>query len=242
MDLERFLMPSEQAPPENMENMSAEMQEFLAFNEAEEAKEADITFTEGGFDFFGGYHPGRIQEISEEAKEQDPTLHELSESVEEWLPQGEMYSCAVACQTMVYNQSAENNVSEKQMIDLGKELGVYNHQGTCPADEGKILESLGYTIERTTNGTLSQLENAAESDKKVIVHVDSLKLAFPYVQTPCTPDHAVQVLRVEDTENGEMVIINDPASENGGEAYPIEVFQRAFNGDMTVISKEGNNG
>ena len=79
---------------------------------------------------------------------------------------------------------------------------------------------------------------ANDPELKVLANVDSTLLQYPGAFKRCQPDHCVQVLRVDDTAEGKMVILNDPGHADGkGVVYPLEVFERAYRGDITTIRK-----
>lgn len=216
----------------------AEAKEFQEINEAREADECAIFYSECGFNMFGGYVPGRVTEVSENGGEANESVKELSEEIDSWIHQGETRSCAVACQTMIQNQTSETDKTEKELINRGHELNVYNN-GTAPANEGAILRSYGYDVERTETASREELVEAAnEGGTKVILHIDSIRTVYPHLPGEITPDHAVQLLHVEKTPEGEMAIINDPDQENGaGLVYPMEILMKAWNGDMTTVKK-----
>lgn len=206
--------------------------------ETREAEECAIAYSECGFNMFGGYVPGRVTEISETGGEAKESVKELSEEINSWIHQSETRSCAVACQTMIQNQTSETDKTEKELIDRGHELKVYNN-GTAPCNEGAILRSYGYDVERTESASREELVEAAnEGGTKVILHIDSIRMAYPHLPGEIAPDHAVQLLHVESTPDGEMAVINDPDLENGaGLVYPMEILMKAWNGDMTTVRK-----
>lgn len=216
----------------------SETHEFEEIPEVREAEECAVSYSECGFNMYGGYVPGRVTEVSEDAEEADESVKELSEEIDSWIHQGEKRSCAVACQTMIQNQTSDRDKSEKELIERGHELNVYNN-GTAPSNEGAILRSYGYDVQRTeTAGREELVEAANEGGTKVILHIDSIRMAYPHLPGEITPDHAVQLLHVEKTPDGEMAIINDPDMENGaGLVYPMEILMKAWNGDMTMVRK-----
>lgn len=216
----------------------SEAREYRETPEIKEAEECAIEYSESGFNMFGGFVPGRVTEVSEGGRETSESVKELSEEIDSWIHQGETRSCAVACQTMIQNQTSETDKSEKELIDRGHELNVYNN-GTAPCHEGAILKSYGYEVERTeTAGREALVEAANEGGTKVILHIDSIRMAYPHLPGEIAPDHAVQLLHVESTPDGEMAIINDPDQENGaGLVYPMEILMKAWNGDMTTVRK-----
>ena len=175
--------------------------------------------------------------IDAEAAEFDPELQALSEELDSWFQQSERMSCAVADQTMALNQLTHEGYTEQQMLDIGREKGWYN-EGTYPKDVGKIAEYMGMEVEQHHGVAAAELDIANDPELKVLANVDSTLLQYPGAFKRCQPDHCVQVLRVDDTAEGKMVILNDPGHADGkGVVYPLEVFERAYRGDITTIRK-----
>lgn len=215
--------------------LQREMDEFQQY--ANEQQEGTITLTKGEFDEQGRFFPGKVQEIYAEAAEFDPELKELSNELDSWIQQGERMSCAVASQTMAVNQLMHENYSENELLDIAKKNRWYS-EGTYPENVGKIAEYLGMDVEQRKGVTATELVIANDPEVKVLANVDSTLLQYPEAFKRCQPDHCVQVLRVECTANGEVVILNDPGYPGGrGVVYPIEVFARAYQGDITTIRK-----
>lgn len=212
-----------------------EMNEFIEYTEAQ--PEAAVQLSEGGFDIEGRFIPGKVEEINAEAAEFDPELQALSTELDSWIQQGEKMSCAVAAQTMAVNQLENGNYTEQQLIDIGEQNGWYN-EGTYPADVGKIDEYLGMDVEQHRQVSASELSIANDPEIKVLACVDSTLLLYPDSFKRCQPDHVVQVLRVDHTSQGAIVILNDPGYEGGrGVVYPMEIFEKAYKGDITTIRK-----
>ena len=212
-----------------------EMNEFIEYAEAQ--PEEAIQLSEGGFDAEGRFIPGKVEAIDAEAAEFDPELQSLSTELDSWIKQGEKRSCAVAAQTMAINQLENGNYTEQELIDIGKQNGWYC-EGTYPADVGKIDEYLGMDVEQHHRVSASELTIANDPEIKVLANVDSSLLYYPDSFKRCQPNHCVQVLRVEHTAEGDMVILNDPGYEGGrGVVYPMEIFEKAYKGDITTIRK-----
>ena len=150
-------------------------------------------------------------------------------------------SCAIASQTMAINQLTDERYSEKQMIDVARENRWYSGDGTYPEDVGKVAEHMGMEVEQYSRVPASELTVANDPEVKVLANIDSTLLHYPETYKRCQPDHCVQVLRVESTPDGEFVILNDPGhSEGQGAVYPMEIFERAFKGDITTIKEAAN--
>ena len=233
-----FETPNEIPGPADPEQ-ALEMSEFERYDEtAEEGMEA-YSVTRGGFIESGLYVPGHVEEIDPEAAEFDPEMQELANELDTWIEQKEPMSCAVASQTMAINQLEHGGYSEQELIDVARENGWYNHNGTLPRDVGKVAEAMGAEVERRRGVDPAELTMANDPSVKVLANIDSTLLLFPECDKRCKPDHCVQVLRVEDTEQGQFVILNDPGHEAGrGAVYPMEVFAKAYRGDITTIRKE----
>lgn len=213
----------------------SEINEFLRY--ASETQASDVELSPGTFDETGRFHPGRVEEIDPEAQEFDPELQELSQELDTWFQQGESMSCAVATQTMAVNQLQQEDYTEGEMLTVARENHWYAN-GTYPEDVGKVAEHMGLEVEQYARVPAEQLSIANDPEVKVLANVDSTLLQYPEAGKRCQPDHCVQVLRVESTSQGEFVILNDPGHEGGrGAVYPMEIFQRAFRGDITTIRK-----
>lgn len=224
--------------PQENDAIHQEMDEFQQY--ALEQRDEAIELSEGGFDEQGRFIPGKVQEIDAEAAEYDPELQELSDELDSWIQQGEQMSCAVASQTMAVNQLTNEHYTEQELLDIAKEKRWYQ-EGTYASDIGKIAEHLGMEVEQRHDVAASELTLANDPELKVLANVDSTLLQFPESFKRCQPDHCVQVLRVERTAEGEMVILNDPGHENGrGIVYPMEIFERAYQGDITTIRNGAN--
>ena len=215
----------------------AEANEFDRWGEINESTDESIRFTEGGFERDGRFVPGQVCEVDTEAAEFDPELAELSNELNTWICQSEDMSCAVAGQTMAVNQLEKGFHSEQELIEIGEENNWYN-DGTYASDVGKIAEYMGMEIEQIHEVPAEKLTLANDAETKVLATVDSTLLHYPESFKRCQPDHVVQVLRVENTPQGEVVILNDSGHENGrGAVYPMEVFAKAYSGDITTIRK-----
>ena len=214
--------------------LAREMDEF----DCVRASYRPLEMTEGGYlAENGSYAPGHIERVDAEAQEFDPEMKALAGELDTWIEQGEAMSCAVASQTMALNQLEGGGHTEEELLEIGCENGWYD-EGTCPDDVGKIAESMGLDVHRYFDRDISALRAANDPGVKVIANVDNVKLMYPDCPKLCEPNHCVQVLRVESTPRGEVVILNDPGREDGrGAVYPIEVFAKAYDGDMTTIRK-----
>lgn len=232
-----FEMP-EELPESTDPQQALEMNEFQRYAEANEQGIESYSISQGKYIESGLYIPGHVEEINPEAAEFDLEMRELSYELDTWIEQKEPMSCAVASQTMAINQLEHGNHTEQELIDLAHKNGWYNN-GTLPRDVGKVAEAMGAEVERRRGVDPSELTLANDPSVKVLANVDSTLLQFPESDKRCKPDHCVQILRVESTEQGEFVILNDPGHEGGrGAVYPMEIFAKAYRGDITTIRKE----
>lgn len=227
-----------QAPVGELSDAQAgELTEFQEYDEGTRNSQETIRFSEGGYTSDGRFVAGQVCEVNSEAAEFDPEIAELADELNSWIEQGEQMSCAVASQTMAVNQLENGYHSESELLDIGREEGWYD-EGTCPEDVGKIAEHMGMDVEQSSHVKAGELTMANDAEVKVLANVDSTLLHYPECFKRCQADHVVQVLRVESTPQGEVVIINDPGHPGGrGAVYPIEIFERAFTGDITSIRK-----
>ncbi len=235
MEFQQEILPKQEMNlfPEQLSAEALEAQEY----EQTEISGEGIRIEAGEFREDGYYRPGHVVEIDPEAQEFDPEMKELSKELDSWFKQGERTSCAVATQTMALNQLGNRNYSEQSLLKMAKEKGWY-HRGTAASDIGKLAEAEGMEVRQCYGRPLKELSIANNPEVKVLANVDSLKMQYPGCSLECHPNHSVQVLRVENTPQGEMVIINDPGHNGGrGEVYPMEVFSRACKGDFTIIRK-----
>jgi len=189
---------------------------------------------------------GLHNEIAEPREMQDCIFGNPEADIENWHPQLESNSCAVACQEYIAEQLLDSDFSEEKMIDFAERKGWYRPEtGTTIGDIGKLLESMGLEVERGMQYSVSDLAEELETDGKVIVGVNNMILENPeYADFPgITANHAVQVIGIDasDPENI-SVILNDPGGENGkGRIIPMKTFQRAWetSNNYAAIARKG---
>ncbi len=149
-----------------------------------------------------------------------------------WEMQERSDSCAPTAQGFVIEHFAGVDIPEDALIEISEANGWYDSSsngGTSMEDVGNLLEVFGIQTERMTGATMDTIRDCLRDGCGVIVAVDSGELWYGDNDFffDWTPDHAVQVIGVDD-ENG-MVILNDPGAPDGcGVMYPIELFVDAW--------------
>ena len=173
-----------------------------------------------------------IMEQTEMPEQTEAVIGDL-EDVENWHPQAEAMSCTVSTQELVAEQLLDQDLSESKMIEYARRKGWYDPvEGASKADTGKLLEEMGFEVQRENNMTVADLLEALASGEKVICAVDNLSLACP--EAAFLPgrraNHVVQLVAVDfsDPENPQ-VILNDTGVPNGqGIRHDLDVFMRAW--------------
>lgn len=174
-------------------------------------------------------------------KEEDAEFAEVAEYIgnpekdmENWHPQTEQNSCAIACQEFVAEQLLHQDFSEKEMIHFAKEQGWYRSEsGTPESHVGDILESLGLEVDREAGQTLSDLAEDLQRGRKVICSVNNMILSNPdFAELPgMKANHAVEIIGI-DVSNPDhiQVILNDSGVEDGqGRQVSADTFMKAWN-------------
>lgn len=154
--------------------------------------------------------------------------------MENWHPQTEHNSCAIACQEFVAEQLLQKDFSETDMIRFAKERGWYTSEaGTPQGHVGDILEALGLETSRESGQTLSDLAEDLQHGRKIICAVNNIILEnADYAEIPgLKANHAVEVIGLDMSGPGEgQVILNDFGVKNGqGRRISAEAFVKAWN-------------
>lgn len=154
--------------------------------------------------------------------------------MENWHPQTEHNSCAIACQEFVAEQLLQKDFSEKDMICLAKEQGWYTSEaGTPQGHVGDILEALGLETSRESGQTLSDLAEDLQHGRKIICAVNNMILEnADYAEIPgLKANHAVEVIGIDvSAPNEAQVILNDSGVADGqGRRISAETFVKAWN-------------
>lgn len=178
----------------------------------------------------GALHPGQI----ELDKLTDRALKNISGDIRSdiplWHHQLEPNSCAVACQDFALRGAGNDTISEQQLIDEGRRLGVYRDEGTYYHEIGLLAERHGMERETLQNATLEQIEQIHDAGGKVIALVSCMKMAYPNAFGFWRSDHAVEVIGIDRNDPQDVrVILNDPGREDGqGLSVPAKVFENAW--------------
>jgi hypothetical protein len=166
-----------------------------------------------------------------EIKESPEIIGEPKEDMKYWHLQSEDMSCAVACQEFVAEDLLNTNLSEEKMIDYAEQRGWYEN-GTNPEDVGKLLESMGLTVEHQNSCTLEDIEETLESGGKVMVSVNNQALKDPNLSeiAGLGANHMVEVIGIDRRDaNNVKVILNDPGVKNGsGIEHSVSTFENAW--------------
>lgn len=154
--------------------------------------------------------------------------------MENWHPQTEHNSCAIACQEFVAEQLLQKDFSEEDMIHFAKEQSWYTSEAGTPLGHvGDILETLGLETSRESGQTLSDLAEDLQHGRKIICAVNNMVLEnADYADIPgLKANHAVEVIGIDVSCPGEaQVILNDSGVENGqGRRISAEAFVKAWN-------------
>ena len=167
-----------------------------------------------------------------------------------WHQQEQTDTCAIAAQEFVLESLTGLPFSEAQLTQEAEEHGWYQPgAGTPVNDMNALLTYHGIPSESHVDGTMSEIEQALNSDEKVIVSVDGEELhqwsgdqTLDDLQDTIPgqgADHAVEVTGLVQTADGPMVVLNDPASFAGaGCMVPVEQFENAWadSGNVMIIA------
>ena len=104
-------------------------------SEQETVKPSDYT-SEGIYDASGKFFPGHVElEILT-----DQTLEKISgdpiQDIPQWGMQSEKNSCAVMAQRFVINALTDQKLSEEELLQTARELGIYGELGSLMKDIG----------------------------------------------------------------------------------------------------------
>ena len=168
------------------------------------------------------------------------------EDAENWHPQSESNSCAIACQEFVAEQLLDQEFSEQKMIEYAQERGWYEPtEGTPQSNVGNLLEACGLEVERAVNCTVTDLMQSLAEGEKVICGVNNMILEEPRMadMPGLTANHAVEFIGVDFSDpKNPQVILNDPGVKNGQAIrHDLDVFEKAWNtcNNYAVIAGKG---
>jgi len=177
-----------------------------------------------------GYEP-----YENEDADDDDIIGTPEDDIDEWHLQETDCSCAIASQEFVLEQLTGEEYDEAELREIAEENGWYDPNGGTPVnDVGNLLEMEGLTVERSTGGSIEDIEECLNNGGKVIVSVDSDEIWYGENDDVYGPgmdaDHAVEVIGIDYSNPDEpMVILNDSGIPNGaGAAIPLDNFVEAW--------------
>jgi hypothetical protein len=158
-----------------------------------------------------------------------------------WDQQDGPMSCAVATTNMMFQSVGIEDVGEDAIANTFERAGIYDPAvGTDPTlidDQINIMAremGLNMHAEEFNGFTPESLEEMLDNGIRPLVGVDSSELYDPMSRTlneiGLIPDtgHAVQVTGIVRGEDGDFVVINDPAFPGGaGQHIPMDQFMDA---------------
>lgn len=173
------------------------------------------------------------REVTSEAQEQTEVLIGDLEDLENWHMQAEKLSCTVSMQELVGEQLLGRDLPEQEMIDYARKRGWYDPaEGVSERDATRVLEEMGFEVNRERDMTLQDLLDALAEGEKVICGINTMAMEnreladLPGIKA----NHVVQLVAV-DFSNPEkpQAIVNDMALANGkGVRYDLDVFLDAW--------------
>lgn len=173
------------------------------------------------------------REVASEAQEQTETVIGDLEDLENWHMQAEKLSCTVSMQELVGEQLLGRDLSEQEMIDYAQKRGWYDPtEGVSERDATRILEEMGFEVNRERDMTLQDLLDALAEGEKVICGINTMAMEnreladLPGIKA----NHVVQLVAVDfSVSEKPQVIVNDMALANGkGIRYDLDVFLDAW--------------
>lgn len=214
--------------------------------------ESETQETQEKLEKYGVLENGVVREIIGEMEQPDENLGAVEtifgdpEDAENWHPQKENNSCAIACQEFVAEQLLDREFSEEKMIEYAQERGWYEpKEGTSRSDVGNLLEACGLEVERAENYTVTDLMQALADGEKVICGVNNMILAEPRMadMPGLTGNHAVEFIGVDFSDpKNPQVILNDPGVKNGQAIrHDMDVFMKSWEtcNNYAVIAGKG---
>ena len=182
---------------------------------------------------------------------------DVGDQMEHWEYQGDTNECAIFSQMFALEELTGKHYDSEELVEVAEENGWF-HNGTTQDDVGNILEFYGMDVDKSTGGTVDDIEAALGDGKQVIVALDSGEvweqdgsdmetLLEDFTGMPGSDaDHAVQVIGIDRSDpDNPMVILNDSGHPGGkGEMVALDVFQGAWedSGNFMVVASNGNGG
>ena len=148
--------------------------------------------------------------------------------------------CAIKCQQFILQQFTGQHVEEGVLVNEAMAHGWYSPgQGTQSFDVGNLLELHGVGVHHQEHANQFHLAMELAQGHKVIVGVDSAKLADDNPILSELKDalglsganHAVVVSGIDTTDPQHIrVLVSDPGTGHAIASYPIEQFLDAWKG------------
>lgn len=177
----------------------------------------------------GRYVPSQIKGVYADALE-NPGYKDIAEDLGRWQMQEKKLSCAVQVQRWIISEENNEEITEKELREIGIEHDWYkDNRGTYISDIGKLAEYKGLKYEHFDNMTMNELIALKQTGVNIMLGVDSHLLHRPSLEKVSADNHAVELIGFDfsDKENPKA-IINDPGQRMGrGVAYSMDVFERA---------------
>ena len=157
--------------------------------------------------------------------------------------QNDPMSCVVAASSSICN-SMGIPISEEVLADILQENGVYDPiRGSDIGilddvlNDLAIANDLDFRAQTVTGLDIDNLKTMLDGNVKILIGLDSFDLiADPMSRMlndvgilPGSMGHAVQLIGIENTSEGNFAVINDPGVPDGaGKRIPMDVFMDAW--------------
>lgn len=161
-----------------------------------------------------------------EATETPGLYGDPEKAAEVWHYQGEIESCAVACQEFIAEELLGKDFSYVKMMEYAAERNWFSLSGTRMSKVGNLLEEMGLDVERKHGASKEDLKEVLRSGGKIMVAVNDQTLFDPaYALSPDSAvNHVVEVTGIDerDPENVK-VILNDSGLDKFGAAREVQL-------------------
>jgi len=135
-----------------------------------------------------------------------------------WEPQLESHSCAVSCQGFIIREYTGRPVKQESLLAEAKMENWYDPEGSSMEHVGKLLCAYGIEYEAGFEADYEDLKAASDRGERMIVAVQNRALLTPGLDEmpDLSANHAVEVIRVDDSDPRDVrIILNDPGSREG---------------------------
>lgn len=199
-------------------------------------------------------------EVILDALQKDASLRELfrismATDFKEPLPMAAMAAncedncrCCIKCESYIL-QKRSIPFNEQTLENNAVKNGWLADNGTALYNVGKLLESFGLTVSRTYGSCITDISNALNEGKDIIVAVDGGELTgdrsaefLEDINDGYRPDHTVVVLSCDTDKR--LITMFDPNSTHKSDTYSFQVFLDAWadsNYYMVIINPNGVN-